>query len=128
VEAIIDEMSTAFGVDPKLVRALAWVESGWQQGVVSSTGAVGVMQLMPGTTTWLEDEIFGQELNEDVSVYDNIKAGVLLLRAMLDLTGDTDLALAAYYQGYKPTAAGPSSDETANYVRTVRAVKDRFWP
>ena len=51
---------------------------------------------MPGTTTWLEDEVFGQQLNEDVSVYDNVKAGVFLLRAMLDLTGDTDLALAAY--------------------------------
>jgi len=128
VEAIIDELTAAEGVDANLVRALAWVESGWRQGAVSPTGALGVMQLMPDTTAWLEKDVFRYELNEDVSVYDNVKAGVRLLHILLDSTGDADLALASYYQGQGPTLNGIFYEDTRSYVRTVRALKDRFWP
>ena len=128
VEAVIEELSAAEGVDPALVKALSWVESGWQQGVVSPAGAVGVMQITPSTAKWLEDEVFGQELNEDVSVYDNVKAGVRLLRMLLDATRDTDLAIAAYYQGYGVTKRGIMYEETKQYVAIVKAVKARFFP
>jgi LysM repeat protein len=128
VEAIIDDLSAAEGIDANLVRALAWVESGWRQSAVSPTGALGVMQLMPDTTIWLENDVFHYELNEDASVYDNVKAGVRLLRILLDSTGDVDLALASYYQGQGPTLNGVLYDDTRSYVRTVRALKDRFWP
>ena len=128
VEAIIDELTAAEGVDANLVRALAWVESGWRQSAVSPTGALGVMQLMPDTTLWLEKDVFRYELNEDISVYDNVKAGVRLLHILLDSTGDVDLALASYYQGQGPTLNGVFYEDTRSYVRTVRALKDRFWP
>ena len=128
VEAIIDELTAAEGVDANLVRALAWVESGWRQSAVSPTGALGVMQLMPDTTLWLEKDVFRYELNEDISVYDNVKAGVRLLHILLDSTGDVDLALASYYQGQGPTLNGVLYEDTRSYVRTVRALKDRFWP
>ena len=128
VEAIIDDLSAAEGVDANLVRALAWVESGWRQSAVSPTGALGVMQLMPDTTLWLEKDVFRYELNEDISVYDNVKAGVRLLHILLDSTGDVDLALASYYQGQGPTLNGIFFEDTRSYVRTVRALKDRFWP
>ena len=128
VEAIIDDLSAAEGVDANLVRALAWVESGWRQSAVSPTGALGVMQLMPDTTLWLEKNVFRYELNEHVSVYDNVKAGVRLLHILLDSTGDVDLALASYYQGQGPTLNGIFFEDTRSYVRTVRALKDRFWP
>ena len=48
VRAAIDYWSRVYGVDPTLARALAWMESGFQQDVVSSVGALGVMQLLPG--------------------------------------------------------------------------------
>lgn len=128
IEGIIDDLSSAEGVDPKLVRAIAWVESSWQQGAVSSTGAVGLMQIMPDTAAWLEKDVFGYPLNEDTSMYDNIKAGVKLLRILIDATGDTDLALASYYQGQGTTASGVFYKDTQDYVRTVNFVKDRFWP
>ena len=128
VEAIIDDLSAAEGVDANLVRALAWVESGWRQSAVSPTGALGVMQLMPDTTLWLEKDVFRYELNEDTSVYDNVKAGVRLLHILLDSTGDVDLALASYYQGQGPTLNGVFYEDTRSYVRTVRTLKDRFWP
>ncbi len=122
------ELSAAEGVDVNLVKAIAWVESGWQQGVVSPAGAVGIMQITPETAAWLETDVFGYPLNEDISVYDNVKAGVRLLRILLNDTGDRDQAIAAYYQGSGTTKAGIMYLETVQYVETVRAVKDRFWP
>lgn len=128
IESVIDEIAVAEGVDAKLVKAIAWVESGWYQGAVSSAGAVGIMQITPWTAAWLEDEVFGQPLNEDISVYDNVKAGVRLLRILIAATGNVEQAVAAYYQGLTPTQAGVIYQETVGYVQAVFAVKARFWP
>ena len=100
IEAIIDEVAAAYGVDPNLVKAVATVESGWTEGAVSVTDARGVMQIMPGTAQYLQDEVFGYPLNYDTSAYDNIKMGVKYLQVLLDSTGgDEHLAVASYYQG-----------------------------
>ena len=48
------------GVPRALALAVAWQESGWQQGVVSHAGAVGVMQLMPGTAEWIGETMLGR--------------------------------------------------------------------
>lgn len=128
LEAMIDQLATAEGVDPGLVKAIAWTESGWQQGIVSSAGAVGFMQLTPVTITWLEQDVFGHELNEDLSAYDNVKMGARFLRILIAATGDEDRALAAYYQGYGVTASGKMYEETKRYIEIVRAVKQRYWP
>ncbi len=127
-EAMMNELAIAQGVDPGLVKAVAWMESGWQQGLVSPTGAVGVMQIMPATAAWLEADVFGQPLNEDVSAYDNVKMGVKLLRLLLNSTGSVEMALAAYYQGAGVTTAGVLYRETVQYVQAVMAIKARFWP
>ncbi|MFP5380400.1 MAG: transglycosylase SLT domain-containing protein, partial [Vicinamibacteria bacterium] len=49
VRQVIVEEARRFGVPPAFALAVAWQESGWQQGVVSSAGAIGVMQLLPTT-------------------------------------------------------------------------------
>lgn len=128
LEALIEEMSAADGVDPNLVKALAWVESSWRQDAVSPVGAVGVMQVMPDTAAWLESDVFGYPLNEDTSVYDNVKAGVKLLSILRDATGQDELAVASYYQGQGVTDSGVMYDDTRAYVATVLLVKSRFWP
>lgn len=128
LEAMFDELAMAEGVDPGLVKAIAWTESGWQQGLVSTAGAVGFMQLTPVTITWLEQDVFGHELNEDVSTYDNVKMGARFLRILITATGDEERALAAYYQGFGVTASGKLYEETKRYIEIVRAVKQRYWP
>lgn len=129
LEAIFDEFAAYEGLDPGIVKALAWIESGWQQHVVSPSGAVGLMQLMPGTATWLEDDIFGQALNEDVSAYDNVKMGTRYLRILMNATGwETEIALASYYQGHGNTLNGILYDETVDYVSAALAVRDAYWP
>lgn len=128
VEAIIEEFSYAYGVDPRLAKALATVESGWHQYSVSHAGAQGVMQIMPGTGLWLEENVFGYELYEDVSAYDNIKMGVKYLALLLDEThGDEGLAAASYYQGLAPTQAGVFYPDTEDYVQMIFRVRDAYF-
>ena len=79
VRLAIDRWAAAYGVDPKLARALAWMESGFQEDVVSSAGAVGVMQLLPETWQWVDTVLLG-----DVTprTYDGpVRAGVRYLRS-----------------------------------------------
>ena len=128
LEATFNELSAAEALNPGLVKAVAWLESGWQQDVVSAVGAVGFMQLTPVTAGWLEESVFGQQLNEDVSVYDNISMGARYLRILIDATRDENLAIAAYYQGYGATSSGKMYEETKRYVELVRAVQARYWP
>ncbi|HEY8766477.1 MAG TPA: LysM peptidoglycan-binding domain-containing protein [Dehalococcoidia bacterium] len=129
IEAIIDEMAAAYGVDPNLVKAVATVESGWTEGADSVTGARGVMQIMPGTAQYLQDEVFGYPLNYDSSAYDNIKMGTKYLQILLDSTGgDEHLAVASYYQGLAPTQAGVFYPDTSDYVNMIFRVRDTYWP
>jgi LysM repeat protein len=129
IEAIIDEVAAAYGVDPNLVKAVATVESGWTEGAVSVTDARGVMQIMPGTALYLENDVFGYPLNYDTSAYDNIKMGVKYLEVLLNSTGgDEHLAVASYYQGLAPTQAGVFYPDTTDYVNMIFRVRDTYWP
>jgi soluble lytic murein transglycosylase-like protein len=89
----------AIGLPPALAMAVAWQESGWQPGLTSSAGAVGVMQLLPSTGDWIAASMLGSPVN----VWDqasNIRAGVRLLKHYHDrYGGDRARILAAYYQG-----------------------------
>lgn len=111
----IHAAAAKYAVDPKLVSAVAEVESGGNQGAVSSAGAVGVMQLMPETAAGL-----------GVNPYDmksNVEGGTKYLREMLDtFDGDVKKAVAAYNAGpnaVKAYGGIPPYAETQNYVNNV---------
>ena len=128
IEALLEEFAAVEGLEPGLVKAIAYIESGWQPDAVSSIGAMGVMQIVPSTGYWIETELFGYDLDIETSAYDNIKAGARYLRVLLDLTGDMDQAVAAYYQGYSALSLGVIYEDTIQYVATVNATKEQFWP
>lgn len=119
VRAALDRWSAVYGVDPKLARAVAWMESGFQQDVVSSAGAIGVMQLLPESWKWVDESLLGEATPR---TYDgNIRAGVRLLRWQLDeFEGDVRLALAGYYQGARAVRERGLFDDTKQYVAVVQ--------
>lgn len=104
------------GIDPLLVMALIRIESGFREDAVSSAGAIGLMQLMPSTVSWLKDKY---RLEGDVQrVEDNIAFGVLYLKYLLSLyQGDIQKALAAYYVG--PARIDEFETEAKAYVKRV---------
>jgi soluble lytic murein transglycosylase-like protein len=101
VRQVILQEAANFSVPAAFALAVAWQESGWQQGVVSSAGAVGVMQLMPATTEWVAQAMLGSPVDPG-DLRQNVRAGVRLLAHYLDrYDGNRDLVLAAYYQGQR---------------------------
>jgi LysM repeat protein len=123
--ALLTHTATEAGVDAKVVRAVAWMESGWQQGVVSPTGAVGMMQIEPYTGEWISRYLAGRPLDLHVAA-DNVLAGCLLLHHLLQIhNGDANAALAAYYQGDSSIAKHGLYDDTRQYQSVVGALVHR---
>ncbi len=121
VRSSLDHWSAVYGVDPKLTRALAWMESGFQQDVVSSVGAVGVMQLLPETWEWVDVILLGQRTPRTAD--GNVRAGVRYLRWQLNqFGGDRRLALAGWYQGARAVREIGLYEDTKQFVRVVLAL------
>lgn len=125
VTALIRAEAKHAGVDPHLALALAWQESGFQQDIVSSAGAVGVMQVMPATGRWVSSQLVGRPL--DLSdVEDNVVAGVRFLAVLLRMTGKPQAALAGYYQGLASVQNNGQYGDTKAYVRNILFLQRRF--
>ncbi len=119
---IIRSASDKYDIEPSLIKALITVESNWDAAAVSKKGAIGLMQLMPGTAADM------QILNP----YDpgqNIEAGTKYLRFLLDrFKGNLDLALAAYNAGpttVEKSGGVPDIAETRKYIRKVLSMHSK---
>lgn len=115
------------GVNPHMALAIAWQESGWQQNVRSSVGAVGTMQVMPKTGRWIS-VLVGRRLHLHL-LHDNVLAGVVLYK-LLRRDHSVRGALAGYYQGLGSVHAHGMYKSTKRYVRNVKHLKralDEGW-
>ena len=116
IEQMIREVSARYRVDPALVRAVMQTESNWNSSAVSRKGALGLMQLVPGTAQQLG-------VNNAFDPKQNLDGGVRYLHTLLErYNGDLDKALAAYNAGPGAVdrAGGiPRYRETRNYVQKV---------
>jgi soluble lytic murein transglycosylase-like protein len=114
------------GVSPSLAAAVAWQESGFNNAMVSTANARGVMQVMPGTWTWVQENL-ADRLLDPSSPLENVQAGVLYLGQLVKETGgDEALAAAAYYQGLGSVRRIGLLPETQRYVADVMALRSRF--
>ena len=106
-----------YGVPRALVHAVIEQESGWNPHAVSSKGALGIMQLMPGTAQQLG-------VRDPFSVSENIGAGTRYLASLLvEFHGEIRLAVAAYYCGNHPIqhrGLQYSNPDVFRYVSSVR--------
>ncbi|MBP2628616.1 MAG: Lytic transglycosylase catalytic [Firmicutes bacterium] len=118
ISKIIQFTAKKYGVDEKLAMAVAKVESNLAPDVVSSAGAVGVMQLMPETAQGL-----GVRNSKDPR--ENIDGGVRYLKQLIaTFDGDITKAVAAYNAGpqaVKKYNGTPPYPETQAYVAKVMA-------
>jgi N-acetylmuramoyl-L-alanine amidase len=122
----IQSAAAEHGVSPSLAAAIAWQESGFNNGMVSGANARGVMQIMPGTWDYVQQNLADRPLDPN-SAHDNVHAGVLYLKRLLDETGgDENAAIAGYYQGLQSVRDRGLYDDTNQYVANVQALRSRF--
>jgi len=124
--AEIGQIAAEHGIAPDLAAALAYQERGSHNNVVSSANARGGMQVMPGTWSWVEDNLAGRAM-DPASPQENVRAGVMYLDQLIaDSGGDETTAVAGYYQGAASVASQGMFPETERYVANVMALRSRF--
>jgi hypothetical protein len=125
VRALLDHWARHYGVSVHLVRALAWMESGYNNALVSSVGARGIMQLLPSTFRFAETVLIGHPLRNDSN--GNVRAGVAYLAHLLhDFHGNSRLALAGWYQGEGAVRKHGLYKVSKTFVKDVLALEKRM--
>lgn len=118
LDAYFQEAAATYNLPVDLLKAVAKQESNFQSNVVSSSGAVGIMQLMPGTASYLG-------VTDSYDPYQNIMGGAKLLAQLSEhYQGDLSLTLAAYNAGSGAVdkyGGIPPYTETQNFVAKIKA-------
>jgi hypothetical protein len=123
LDKLIDETARRYGVETALVHAVVRAESAFDHMAVSSSGAQGLMQLMPGTAleVGVRDVFHPQQ---------NLEGGVYYLRSLIDrFNGDLRLALAGYNAGpgaVERCGGVPPYAETMDYVERVFRYRQQY--
>jgi hypothetical protein len=124
VRTMLTNWAVAYKLDPALVRALGWMESGFQTGLVSSAGARGVLQVLPVTRGYVEHQLIGHKVPRSTS--GNIRIGVVYLRQLMrEFQWDRTRALAAWYQGPASVRSHGPLASTRLFVSNVLALRGR---
>jgi soluble lytic murein transglycosylase-like protein len=114
------------GLDPGLVQAVAWWESGWDMSRVSSTGATGLMQVDPATAHDLGPELLHRTV-DITNPYDNAELGAAVLKAdIADAGGNLAVALASYYEGSGNVDPSNLDPGAQTYVEGVTSLQRQF--
>jgi LysM repeat protein len=125
VRASLDKWAAHYGIDPSLARALAWMESGFNNSAVSSVGAQGVMQLLPSTWDYVEQVLIGHSVQHDAD--GNVQVGLAYLHHLLGAFGGNEhLALAGWYQGEQAVKTSGTYKVSKVFVANVLALRERM--
>jgi LysM repeat protein len=123
----VGSIAAANGVPASLADAIAWQESGFNNDLVSSADARGVMQILPGTWQWIQNDLNSGPPLAPASASDNVRGGMIMLHSLLNATGgDPAQAAAAYYQGLSSVQQNGMFPETQQYVQSVLALQRQF--
>ena len=119
MKKLIVATSKKHGVDPQLMLALSYQESGWNHRAVSPANAIGALQVIPSSGRWAS-ALVGRELNL-LDPKDNVEAGVAIMRALQRSTDRFEHAVGGYYQGLASVRQHGLFPDTKRYVANIRS-------
>lgn len=115
-----------FGVEEKLIASIINAESSFNENAVSKKGAVGLMQVLPSTASWvsLTNSNFEKEVeeNELFSPLTNIRIGACYIKYLLEKFGDLNVALCAYNAGEGTVSKWLENKDISPNGKTLSAV------
>src|SRR5205807_9194277 len=125
-----------YQLDPALLAAVIYAESKFHADARSSSGAIGLMQLLPQTAKGIAVHTGGTRFRvSDLTTPEiNVRYGAWYLRRLLDKYGDERTALAAYNAGqenvaeWRQAGRGIAISETRHYVKSVERLKTPYRP
>ena len=133
-QAIVRGHSRNYRLDPALLAAVIYQESKFRAHARSSSGAIGLMQLLPSTAEGIAVHTGGTKFRvsdlDDPEI--NVRYGSWYLRHLLDKYGDERTALAAYNAGqenvdrWRAEGKGIEFGETRAYVKRVEYLKTLY--
>jgi len=98
VVALLHQAAWRYNVPPKLLLAIAWQESGWNQHVIARDGGIGTMQIMPYTAVVLNQ--MTRSRLDPYKLQDNIYLGALYLHTLwVNFHGNLTQVISAYNEG-----------------------------
>jgi membrane-bound lytic murein transglycosylase MltF len=123
LEKLIKDLSVKYGVDSELIKIVIQVESKYKKFAISKTGAIGLMQVMPGT-------FFDMGYKKPFDIKENLEAGIKYLSIQLKRFKKLDLALSAYNAGPGKVKdmTVPKIGETEVYVRKIIDIYSKVRP
>jgi soluble lytic murein transglycosylase len=127
-ETIVQGHARNYRLDPALLAAVIYEESKFHADARSSSGAIGLMQLLPETAKGIAVRTGGSRFRVD-DLYDpelNVRYGSWYLRHLLDKYGTVERALAAYNGGQGNVDRGVQFAETRDYVKDVLSTRDVY--
>ncbi len=123
----IGQIGASNGSTAALTDAIAWQESGFNNDLVSSADARGIMQILPGTWQWIQQSLDTGAPLAPASATDNVRGGSLMLGWLLNQTGgDPAMAAAGYYQGLTSVRQNGLLPDTQQYVNDVMSLERQF--
>jgi len=111
--------SVSFDVKEEVIYSMINIESHFKNNVQSSKGALGLMQIMPGTAQYLAAEL-GMKEYDLTNPQDNILLGTYYISILYKRFGDLDTALAAYNAGPTKVSAWLKDDRYSDDGKTLK--------
>ncbi|MGE3269016.1 MAG: serine hydrolase [Chloroflexota bacterium] len=123
--AALDRLAQQYGVDPALVRALAWIDSNGQPRKLDAPGGVGYLTVTDRTFEYIKTSLVKRELDR-ANPTDNVEAGIAYVASMLKWGGDENRGLAGFIQGPGSVRTNGIRPATDDQIKRILALRDRL--
>lgn len=124
---LFEYWAAEFELDPNLLKGIGYQESTWRPDAESEVGAMGIAQIMPATSTWIQDALLDTSGLDPWNPDDNLQMSAAFLAHLIEETdGDVPKAVGSYYQGLGSVNKNGFYGETERYVDGVFGYSQKF--